>query len=160
MHRRLLAIFIPGFDQPALRAIRVLRPLKLVTGFESKSAGCRDLEPLDFSLEEMSPWQWPGNPVAPHTVCYHSVLCAQSFVFGLLPRRNLTDIVVLQDADLRHKNWVSMVNFSWGSVHIGHMCPVWICILWNVVSWCEFKILCCLILSVKCLSSYLHSFRL
>ena len=34
---RLLALFIEDFDQPALRAIRVLRPLKLVTGFESKS---------------------------------------------------------------------------------------------------------------------------
>ena len=33
---RLLALFIEKFDQPSLRAIRVLRPLKLVTGFESK----------------------------------------------------------------------------------------------------------------------------
>ena len=33
---RLLALFSEDFDQPALRAIRVLRPLKLVTGFESK----------------------------------------------------------------------------------------------------------------------------
>lgn len=33
----LLALFIEKFDQPSLRAIRVLRPLKLVTGFESKS---------------------------------------------------------------------------------------------------------------------------
>ncbi|CAD5123103.1 DgyrCDS11477 [Dimorphilus gyrociliatus] len=31
----LCSLFIPRFDQAALRAIRVLRPLKLVTGFES-----------------------------------------------------------------------------------------------------------------------------
>ncbi|XP_070531534.1 voltage-dependent calcium channel type A subunit alpha-1-like isoform X2 [Ptychodera flava] len=34
----LLSLFkIPLFDNPALRAVRVLRPLKLVSGFESKS---------------------------------------------------------------------------------------------------------------------------
>lgn len=37
---RLLSLFIENFDQPALRAIRVLRPLKLVTGFESKWRHC------------------------------------------------------------------------------------------------------------------------
>ena len=36
-NNRLMEVFIEQFNQPAVRAIRVLRPLKLVTGFESKS---------------------------------------------------------------------------------------------------------------------------
>lgn len=43
---RLLSIFSKHFDQPALRALRVLRPLKLVTGFESKS-----LHPNSLSMQ-------------------------------------------------------------------------------------------------------------
>ncbi|KAG5448809.1 Voltage-dependent calcium channel type A subunit alpha-1 [Clonorchis sinensis] len=35
----LLAYILPNLNQPAVRALRVLRPLKLVTGFESKMVG-------------------------------------------------------------------------------------------------------------------------
>lgn len=33
---RVLSLVVPGADQPAFRAIRVLRPLKLVSGFEGE----------------------------------------------------------------------------------------------------------------------------
>ena len=64
---RLAEIMIPQFNQPAVRAIRVLRPLKLVTGFESKYPFTTSAEASHLSVVS-TPITWIPARVEPNAI--------------------------------------------------------------------------------------------
>lgn len=84
---RFLDLVDPNFDQPALRAIRVLRPLKLVTGFESKWLGCRYRVVLRWFHVILAPVSRPIGFSCKKTEL--SVTCSTGFPWAFNLKRKL-----------------------------------------------------------------------